>query len=213
MDLVKNRHIRHFIAFLLIACIFYFLGSQLLQNWQELSNYNFKFNFVLLAISFILLFVNSGLSALVWKKTLELMSVSLSFKKSFKITYLSQLAKYLPGKIWAYFWQVHMCESEGIRKSQTILSLILQTVFYSASCVFIFWLSYFLWPATHLSLSLLLLFFIVSTLIFLHPNVLSQVMNFVLKKISNRTIEVEYAYSQVFSVFFVLLVEGICFKQ
>lgn len=211
MYLVKNQYVKILIPLLLIILIFYFLGAQLFKNWRQLSNYDLKVNYTLLGVSFIFLFINSGFSALVWNKILKLLNVLLSFKKSFKIMYLSQLAKYIPGKIWAYFWQVYLCESEGIRKSHTVLSLLLQTAFYSIACVFIFWLSYFFWPSMRWLVNLALIFFIVLGLIFLHPKIFKPSLNFFLGKIRKKTIKFEYNYSQVLLVFLILMVDWITY--
>lgn len=211
MYLVKYQFLKKLLAILLIVSIFYFLGAQLFKNWRELSNYDLKVNFTLLGISFILLPINFGIYALVWNKILKLFNISLSCKKCFKIIYLSQLAKYIPGKVWSYFWLVYLSEGEGIRKSHTVLSILFQTGFYAISCIFIFWLSYFLWPSMHLLLSLTSVFFILLALILLHPKIFNLLLNFFLRKIKKNTIKLNYKYNQVLLILLITILDWIIY--
>lgn len=108
-----------------VALIFFFLGRKVAADWRQVQQYEWKINYFWLVFSLLILFGNFIYLSWVWSEILKIFGKTLKLKKAFKISYLSNLARYLPGRIWQYVSLVAMCEREGISKSTSTASFVL----------------------------------------------------------------------------------------
>lgn len=108
-----------------VLLIFIFLGKKAISDWQSVQQYEWKINYFWLGFSLFILLGNFVYLSWVWSEILKIFGKSLKLKKAFKISYLSNLARYLPGRIWQYVSLVAMCEREGISKSTSTASFVL----------------------------------------------------------------------------------------
>lgn len=63
-----------------------------------------------------------------WVVLMRGLRAPLPWSRAFRILYLSNLSKYLPGGVWYLFGRVAMCKAEGIPAATTSLSLLVETV-------------------------------------------------------------------------------------
>lgn len=108
-----------------VLLIFFFLGKKVIADWQQVQQYKWKINYFWLGFSLLILLGNFAYLSWVWSEVLKIFGKPLKLKKAFKISYLSNLARYLPGRIWQYVSLVAMCEREGISKSSSTASFVL----------------------------------------------------------------------------------------
>ncbi|MGH8005130.1 MAG: lysylphosphatidylglycerol synthase transmembrane domain-containing protein [Limisphaerales bacterium] len=108
-----------------VLLIFFFLGKKVIADWQAVRQYEWKINYFWLAFSLLILLGNFVYLSWVWSEILKIFGKTLKLKKAFKISYFSNLARYLPGRIWQYVSLVAMCEREGISKSTSTASFVL----------------------------------------------------------------------------------------
>ncbi len=108
-----------------VLLIFFFLGKKVVADWQAVRQYEWRINYFWLSFSLFILLGNFVYLSWVWSEILKIFGKTLKLKKAFKISYLSNLARYLPGRIWQYVSLVAMCGREGISKSTSTASFIL----------------------------------------------------------------------------------------
>jgi uncharacterized membrane protein YbhN (UPF0104 family) len=159
------------LSFLIVIAIFYFLGRQFFNNYNELSQYQWEVRYQPFILSFIFLFGNYVLEAWIWKKLLELFDVNLSISKCFKIINLSQLGKYIPGKFWIYMGQFYLGGKEGVSKGVILFSNFFLLILLTIGGMVVFNISYLLWPNVQWGLALSLWILIVVVLLMLHPRI------------------------------------------
>ncbi len=110
----KTAQVRKILSTLVILIIFGFLLRTLLVQWDQMSKEFVRFDLLLLAISFIPLICNQALVALIWKDALKTLGSGLSWREAFKIISFSQLARYLPGRVWGALSLIHLASGRGI---------------------------------------------------------------------------------------------------
>lgn len=112
-----------------IAALVVFIGQRIASNWTSINDFEWHLNYGLLALSLgvmlLALFVQSSVLA----KIFGAFSRDVSPLKSFKIAYLSQLGRYLPGKVWQVFGMIHLAGKEGLSKTEAITSFALAQLF------------------------------------------------------------------------------------
>lgn len=179
----------------IVVLIFSFLFRNLYFHWSEISTYDWSLDYPAFAIACFLMLLNSSFYAYLWKLILVRLGNPLSYRKSFRIFFLSQLGRYIPGKIWGILGLVYLSGKEGITQAVSGASIILQLVLQVVSGVILFILTLPFWreiPALG-GLYPVLVFFPLG-LLFLHPFFLRRGFNFALRLVGQKPVDINWRY-------------------
>ncbi|MDP3025386.1 MAG: lysylphosphatidylglycerol synthase transmembrane domain-containing protein [candidate division Zixibacteria bacterium] len=110
---------------IILLVIFYFLGKSLFTNWTKVRDYHWELNYPLLIISFFLFSLVYLFLIKVWLSLLKKVGSDLSFWKMFKIWFISNIGKYLPGKVWTVVGMIYLLEKEGVPKRNGLTTSII----------------------------------------------------------------------------------------
>ena len=88
-----NRWLKYFV-YISVAFLIYYLWKADFLFFPEIENYFF------LVLSFVFLLGGFATKSLVWFKTLNFKKLKVSYKNGFVSVGLSELGKYIPGKLW-----------------------------------------------------------------------------------------------------------------
>ena len=113
------------IQFLLIGVIFYFLIRGLLANWGQVKDFDWKFDYYLLTLSVALQVLTLLWLLKIWKSILRRTGSSVTYRKLFKAWFISNLGKYVPGKVWQFLGMLLLLEREGVPKKNTFSTGVL----------------------------------------------------------------------------------------
>jgi uncharacterized membrane protein YbhN (UPF0104 family) len=119
---------RRILGYLLLAVIFFFLGRTLYHNWEQVRQYDWTFNYPLLALSLGAVFGTLALYAWQWKLTLNALGADIGYGPTFRIWFIANLGRYVPGKVWQFVGWFYLCEREGVTKVQTLTSIAVNQV-------------------------------------------------------------------------------------
>jgi uncharacterized membrane protein YbhN (UPF0104 family) len=178
----------------LIGIIFYFLARGLLANWNQIKEYEWEFDYFLLGISFVLIILTYLVWVEIWRKLLKRSGHILNFKKMFKIWFLANLGKYLPGKVWSFLGMLYLLEKEGVAKSKGLSMAILAQALsvLSGLLVALLFLRYsyyqrFFAQSPGLTVVILLVLAGIMVLVF-YPKLLEGIINLMLRILKKETI-------------------------
>jgi len=101
-----------------VVIIFYFLLKNLFSNWGQIKQYSWDFNYPLLLLSFVLVSLSYSVLVKVWKEILRHSGSALSYSKMFKVWFISNLGRYVPGKVWLVLVMLYLLEKENVPKSK-----------------------------------------------------------------------------------------------
>jgi uncharacterized membrane protein YbhN (UPF0104 family) len=134
---LKSKVAVRIVQILVIAVLLYFIGYRIIGNWNEIKAYDWHVNYLLLllslAVMLLALFVMSSVLAVIFGA----FSKDVSSAKAFKIAYLSQLGRYIPGKIWQVFGMIYLAGKEGISRTEAITSFALAQLFATPPAILI----------------------------------------------------------------------------
>lgn len=114
---------------------FGFLGSELYKLAQDVDTSNLSFRGELLACSFALLALVFIADAAGWNLILHSLNQRLPWQKAIYIWFYSSLSRYIPGIIWPYLSRIQMCSKQGISKTVTTASMILENALLASSSI------------------------------------------------------------------------------
>ncbi len=215
---MKRINPKNAASFLLVGLILFFLIRVLYRNWLQVKSFDFSFAWSSLVLSFLILLAYLFFRVYIWKVMLHKMKVSLGFRTCLKISFLSTMGKYLPGKVWLVLGKVYLAGKEGISKPIALASAVLEVVLELTASIAFFLVFMATRPGMKsLSGNLISImgFAVAAGLVMLHPKVFYAIINMALKWMKKETIQAAIGYSgmiQLFSYYLLLvLVQGIAF--
>ena len=175
-----------------------FIFQNLYHNWTQVSEYTWRFDLFRLVLSVLLLFVVLGSMIPIWRIILRWMSYDLPMRIAWRIWFVSNLGRYLPGKVWQVVGMVYLCEKEGIPKRVTGLSIVLAQALSTLSaaglfCLYLVFEGYPIEPKW----TTLLLIILGGGIVFLHPRVLERTINFPLKLFKREPIHIRFSFAKL----------------
>ena len=205
---------RNIIAAFVVFLILFFLVRFLYHHWREVATFDFSFNYYYLALSFVVLFIFFFLRVYCWKVMLRKMNIALSMRKSVKVSFLSMMGKYLPGKVWMVLGKVYLSGKEGVPKAEAFASSVIEIVLEIVASIFFFFF-FLLSLVEHSVLSPKVLYLLgvvlVAGMVFLHPRLFYKVINTILYRLKKETIQETITYRDMLQLF--LLYNGIVLVQ
>jgi uncharacterized membrane protein YbhN (UPF0104 family) len=212
VDIIKNNPMQKLIALIIVGAIFYFLFRSLHESYSQLLEYDIQINVFRIVASFILLLLCYPLTPIVWMKILDSLNEKISFQKAFSIFYISQLGKYLPGRIWAFVGQIHLTQQEGIPAKKALVCSLLFQVLNAIGTIYAFTISFLFWDKYPLAIRLLLFFLVlIVSILFLRSDIFERAVTFILHKVLKRDARVQVDKTILAYIFTILLLSWIVF--
>ncbi len=219
----KTKIIKIILGWAAAAIIVYFLVRQLDNNWSDIASGDWKIAWPYLILSAATLFIAYLFLAQAWRLIIFGFGLKPGFIGSFRVMYLAQLGRYIPGKIWQVVGMVGVANQIGIPSSVSLASFALAQIYYL--------------PAAFLLIPLLLgdpgkfeslkflgnLFYIFAAIlvliclaIFLMPRGIGRLLNFALCMLKKDEVSYNPSFLNRMAIFAVYLVSwilmGISFK-
>jgi|WetSurMetagenome_2_1015567.scaffolds.fasta_scaffold59038_1 glycosyltransferase 2 family protein len=146
--MTKRQLLNRFLQLLLLAAIFYFFAPSFVESFRKFNPAAWRINYPLLIGSLLLMqIVLYGQSA-IWATIITFFDKRVTYNKAFKIAYLSQLGRYLPGRIWQLFGMIYLAAKEGITKEEATVSFVLSQIFTTPPGLLVVVVYLFLMPET-----------------------------------------------------------------
>ncbi|HPJ72564.1 MAG TPA: lysylphosphatidylglycerol synthase transmembrane domain-containing protein, partial [bacterium] len=187
---------------LVLAAVAFFLGRYLYRLdwtrfWKELSGASPGG----LVLSMGLTVLGGLLVAWGWSFILRSLGSFVPHRAAVRIYFLSEMAKYIPGKIWTAVGRAVMLEKWSVPKTVTVSTVGIMLIVLAASGVVVALLSLPFWPsldAAGISTGFFPVLFLLlpAALILLHPRVFDPVLNWFLRRIERVDAPVHLHYGR-----------------
>ncbi len=126
------------IKLVLFALVVYFIYLQFRANWDDIRNYHWQINNAgLLILSIACALFALFLFAATWKMVVTGFGERIGLGVAFKISYLSNLGRYVPGKIWQLFGIIYVARQYGLSPEKATASFIISQLFTTVSAFLI----------------------------------------------------------------------------
>lgn len=126
----SGGRLRSLIGIAIAVVILVFLARAIWRSWATVSTYPWHFDARWLSASAVLAWVSFFFFIWLWRFQLHVLTGQLlAFKTAFRIWVLSNLGKYVPGKVWAVAGMVYMLRKEKVASSNAVSSSILHQAY------------------------------------------------------------------------------------
>jgi len=120
-----SNHLKQILQGLILAAALFFLGGVLYRQWDQVRAYPWQLAWPWLAGSFVVLGATWLLQVGLWRWLLGRLGGLLGLAQAWRIWWLSNIIRYIPGNVWQYLGMVYLCQEAGIGRVQTLTSVVL----------------------------------------------------------------------------------------
>ncbi len=197
MSIIRHRKtlLSRVLGAAIVLLIFGFMLRTLYLSWEDIVACDWHLDYLALITAFSLMLSAAAFYAYLWKLLLERLGTPLSYRKSYRIFFLSQLGRYLPGKVWGILGLVYLSQKEGVSKVISGASVTLQLLLQVISGIVVFAVTFPFWQHRDSLPGLnLLLLLLPAGLILLHPALVNRGLNLALRATGQAQIELSWGY-------------------
>ncbi len=196
------RWLRNTLGLAIVAATFYFLIDRLIRDWHKIPWSDLRFSVPMLVIAFALIFfAYIPLYGFTWKVILAGMDERISTWNAISVLAVSQMGKYVPGKVWYALGRMYLARRHGIPEAKTAVSALIETGFALLAAVLLFALAVLFLPAAGIPAQTYLAFLLVPVcLVLLWPPVLNRVIGFLLRRLRQPVFDVRLTTHRVAAI-------------
>ncbi len=126
-----RKHFKLIFSILIIGAVVYFFSTEFKKNWQDIQDMDLKLNIPFMCASLLIIALSYLINTMTWRYLInsyhrELQRISI--KESIAIVNTTQLAKYIPGKVWSYAVQIFWLAKRGYSKSNVLFINVVATL-------------------------------------------------------------------------------------
>ncbi|MBN2225947.1 MAG: flippase-like domain-containing protein [candidate division Zixibacteria bacterium] len=120
-----RKFIRGLIGWALAAVILYILFRTVVNNWDDLRAWQWQIHPGSVILSVVFLTAAYIGASLGWRTIIAGFGHRVKIREAFRVVYLAQLGRYIPGKIWQVIGMVGLARELGIPSAVSLASFVL----------------------------------------------------------------------------------------
>jgi len=113
----------------LTGVLVYYVARQVWVNWDQVGTFDWQFDPFYLILSLVCAIAALFIFAAAWGRVVSGFGHKLSVLASFRILNLSNLGRYIPGKIWQVFGMLYLAKQKNIPEEQAAASFVIYQMF------------------------------------------------------------------------------------
>jgi len=205
--IVRSLNQKYILRIVLTSGIILLLIYLLISNIKEIKQYEFSFSILNLIISFIFVLAASLILPVIWYLITVNLNCNISFAKSLKARLISEIGKYIPGRIFGYgYLLVHY---KGYGKEQLrVLNSAIYELYLSAYSAFLFFTIILLFTSFNIldEFKIGLIAISLIGVISLHPLIFKKISGVFYKIFKKEKIEFEITFKKMFGLLSLYLI-------
>jgi glycosyltransferase 2 family protein len=125
-----SKYFKISLSILLVMLFIWFFYKEFKENWESVRTLHLEMNWKYLVLGIIMMIANYLCTTLSWHLGINYFDnhKKLKFTQSIALVNISQLGKYIPGKLWSYMVQIYWLASKGVPKTTVLYLNIVTTL-------------------------------------------------------------------------------------
>ncbi|MFH0797849.1 MAG: hypothetical protein V1906_00395, partial [Candidatus Woesearchaeota archaeon] len=189
--------IKNVIVTTLVIAIFGYMFYRLYQNWGNLADYKFHFNYFYLILSIVVFLFFYFLEGFGYYIFVKLIGADAPMMKVLKARYIADMGRYVPGKIWTVLWRLYFLKNYNITKMQIVVSSLIEMAMMCLGSLLMFLISLLFWDAKLQPWMYVVFLLIPAVFIAIHPKVLNWSINIIERIRGKEDVKIHTSYSKM----------------
>src|SRR5713226_251090 len=162
----------------------FFIGRVIYLQWQKVRAFEWHFDPLFLALSFLATSCWFFVRAFVWRTIVVHFGQTIPYRECIRIFVLSELSRYVPGTVWQYFSRIYLASRWGIPASAALTSALMELLLMALAAVpLVLWNIDQVIPVVGHAQRILLLGFPFAAIVLLQPAVLNRLARLLLPRL------------------------------
>jgi glycosyltransferase 2 family protein len=125
-----SKYIKVSLSILLVVLFIWFFYKEFKENWESVRTLQLVMNWKYLVLGIFMMIANYLCTTLSWHIGINYFDnhKKLKFAQSIALVNISQLGKYIPGKLWSYMVQIYWLASKGVPKTTVLYLNVVTTL-------------------------------------------------------------------------------------
>ena len=117
-----SKYIKVSLSILLVLLFVWFFYKEFKEHWEAVRTFHLEINWEYLVLAIFMMIANYLCITLSWHIGINYFDnhKKLKITESFALVNISQLGKYIPGKLWSYMIQIYWLASKGVPKTTVL---------------------------------------------------------------------------------------------
>lgn len=203
------RWLKYTVGTLVITIAFYFLFSRLIRDWRQIPLSQLRFSPLLLCLSFVILVgTHLPLAGSAWGLILAALGDRIPLGRSIAVMSVTQLGKYIPGKLWFTLGRMSLLKQDGVSEAKTMVSVVIEIVLALLAALVLLGISVLMVPRAVVPVPVYALFLLVpACVVAVYPPILNRLLRLVLSRLKRPVFELRLSYWRL------LLITGMYFAD
>lgn len=133
-----KRFAKNSVKTVLTLAILYFVFRRISEDWSKIETYPWDIHWGYMALCVLVGLITFFILSTMWRKIIFSFGYSLGHAKSFRIFYLSNLGRYVPGKFWQLLGILYLTRKENIPPETATASFVAVQMFVIPSSLLVF---------------------------------------------------------------------------
>jgi uncharacterized membrane protein YbhN (UPF0104 family) len=196
-----SRLLRWTIGAAVVLACFYFLGGRLARDWHKIPWHEIRLSVPLLFSALLVMFVWMLVYGFTWKVLLSGLDEHISLFDSVSVLAVSQVGKYVPGKLWFAAGRMYLAKRHGVSEAKTAVSAAMEIALSLLGAVILFGLAVLLVPSSIIPSRVYLTFLLVPVCVLaVYPPILNRVTSFILRRLRQPVFEIRMTFRQLLGI-------------
>lgn len=194
--------LRALVGIVAVGLAFYFLVSRLVRDWHQIPFHEMRFAPLPLIASFaVLIATRFPLEAFAWSRILRTMDERINPWRAMSIICVTQLGKYIPGKLWFTLGRASLAKRDGIPEAKTLVSVTVEIALSLLAALLLLAAAVPLLPAGTLPSKAYLLFILGPVcLVMVHPAIFNRLLRLALRWLKQPQFTMSLNYGGVLAI-------------
>lgn len=194
------RYLKRFVSVVVITLIFFFLIRTLILNWGKIPFHELHFNGWYIAFSFAILVIHILSYSKSWQEIMAALGHRISFTQSLWIIATTQIAKYVPGRVWYMIGRVYVGRQQKVDGKKLAVSMVIETcLLVITSGILSLIAALFIGTLKPVYILLCGGMIVLATLL-IHPRILSKIVNILLKFLKRKPVDFSISYCRMIKI-------------
>ena len=200
------------LKWLVPAAVAFFIGRVIYLQWQKVRTFDWRFDPLFLALSFLATSCWYFVRPLVWGTIVAHFGRRIPYRECIRIFVLSELSRYVPGTVWQYFSRIYLAARWAVPASVALSSALMELLLMALAAVpLVLWHIDEVFPIVGHAQRLLLLVFPFAALVALQPAVLNRLARFLLPRLKMDYVPIELRFRTLAGLWLLCLLLWVVF--
>lgn len=139
----RYKWVLRVVGYIIAVVSLFFIAKQLWEAWPQLADLEISMLPALAALFFGCL--SMIMHAFLWRTMLVWLGDALGLVPAIRIWFVSQLARYVPGKVWHFLGRAYLTQQTGVRPQVVGMSLLFELILTIAAALLVTVISFPFW--------------------------------------------------------------------